>query len=260
MGGFRDPLHFPNDGVLDGGAAAAHPFSGLRSELIGQVGDDGISGVPYYFNDFVQWEGPVAEGAASGWLLSGVTGVATIALGTTNGEIVLTADATANADPTLQLGAIATGTPFLYRVGKRMWCFARLKIGTIASTEFFFGLGTPDTEPTVTNTHPSDGLFFAKAAAATKLDFVARKDGTSTTKSAVSNTLVDATYVVIGFMVDLSGNVFAYQDGRVLPLGNVAAGTANLPVGAADVLQFMLGFRGASQTVTLDWLLLAQDR
>lgn len=260
MAGFRDPLHFPNDGVLDAAALGLHPFSGLRSELINQIGDDGISGVNYYFNDFIQWEGPVAEGASSGWLLSGVTGVATVALGSVGGEIVLTADATANCDPCLQLGAIATGTPFLYRVGKRMWCFFRFKIGTVASTELFLGMGTPDTEPTTTNTFPSDGLFFAKGAAATKLDFHARKDGTSTTKSAFSNTLVDNTYTVVGFMVDASGNVLVYQDGKLIAAGVVANGTANLPVGAADVLQPMIAFRGASQTVTLDWMLVAQDR
>lgn len=240
-----------------------HPFEGLPAEvLVGLYnlpdGESlaGLGGLVHYFNHFLRWEGPVAEGAAGGWTLSGVTGAATITQpNVRSGEIALTADATANCDPTLAMN----GSPFIYAVGKQLWCFARLKIATVASTELFIGLGTADTEPTTTNTFPSDGIFFNKAAAATNLALDVRKDGTSTQKTNVLTTaLADATYTTIGVRVDRLGNIMPYQNGVALINSSVAAGSANIP-GSGDPMQFMLGFRGASQVVTLDWLLLAQE-
>lgn len=261
----RSPWRYNN--VADKSGIFRHPLQDLPLWILNGLvplddseSPQGLGGINSYFNHFMQWEGPVAEGASGGWLLSGVTGTATVVLtNVRNGEIALTADATANCDPTLQLGAIATGASFGYVVGKRMWVFARLKMLTVASTEFFFGLGTPDTEPTVTNGFPSDGIFFHKASADTKLSFDARKDGVSTSKATISGTLVDATYTTIGFAVDVAGNIIPYQDGSGIAAGVVAVSTANIPSATVDVLQFMLGFRGASQVVTLDWLAIGQE-
>lgn len=254
-------------GTNDTGVLANHPFEGLPAEILSGLytlphGESlaGLGGMLHYFNHFLHWEGPLAEGAAAGWVLSGVTGAATITRpNTRNGELVLTADATANCDPTLALGGAAGPAQFIYSVGKRLWCFVRLKIGTVASTELFLGLGTPDTEPTVTNTFPSDGIFFNKAAAATNLALDVRKDGTSTQKTSVLSTvLADGVYTTVGFAVNARGDITPYQDGVALVASQVLAGAANIP-GAGDPMQFMVGFRGASQTVTLDWLLLAQE-
>lgn len=254
-------------GTNDTGVVAPHPFEGLPAEFLSRLytlpdGESlaGLGGVLAYFNHFLQWEGPLAEGSAGGWTLSGVTGAATITQpNTRNGEIALTADATASANPTLALGGAAAPANFIYAVGKRMWCFARLKIATVASTEFFLGLGTPDTGPTTTNTFPSDGIFFNKAAAATNLALDVRKDGTSTQKTNVlSSVLADATYTTIGFHVNLRGDIVPFQNGVALTSSIVAAGSANIP-GSGDPMQFMVGFLGASQVVTLDWLLLGQE-
>jgi hypothetical protein len=254
-------------GTQDGGLATHHPFEGLPAEILaglytlpGSESLAGLGGMLSYFNHFLLWEGPLAEGSASGWTLSGVTGAATITQpNVRHGEIAITADATANCDPTLAMGGAAAPAPFIYAVGKRLWCFARLKIATVASTELFFGLGTPDTEPTTTNTFPSDGIFFNKAAAATNLALDVRKDGTSTQKTNVlTSVLTDATYVTIGFTVNSRGDITPYLNGNALLASQVVAGTANIP-GSGDPMQFMLGFRGASQIVTLDWLLLGQE-
>jgi hypothetical protein len=241
-----------------------HPFSRLPLHIVDQIIDEsnphtGGKGLVHYFNHMQSWEGPVAEGAAGGWVLSGTTGAATIVPGDVPaGAIVLTADATASCNPTLQRGSASAGANFLYAVGKRMWCFARLKVGTVASTEFLFGMATPDTAPSTTGTFPSDGIFFEKAAAATKFDFHARKDGTSTEKTAASGTLVDDTYTIIGFLVDDLGNIMPYQDGAALTSSVIIAGTANIPT-TGDILQPMIGILGASQTCTIDWLLFAQE-
>jgi len=241
-----------------------HPFDGLPIAITDQIlaPDNefvGNKGLVCEFDHFHRWQGPVAEGAAGGWLLSGTTGAATIVLGDVPyGTIVLTADATANCNPTLARGAASTGANFLYAVGKRMWFFVRFKVGTVGSTEMFMGLATPDTSPSTTGTFPSDGIFFEKAAAATVLDFHARKDGTSTEKTSTSGTLVDDTYTTIGFMVDELGNIMPYQNGAARTTKVIVAGTANIPT-TGDILQPIIGILGASQTMTLDWVLFAQE-
>ncbi len=241
-----------------------HPFDGLPIAITDQILSPnnefvGNKGLVCEFDHFHRWAGPVAEGAAGGWLLSGTTGAATIVLGDVPaGTIVLTADATANCNPTLARGAASTGANFLYAVGKRMWFFVRFKVGTVGSTEMFMGLATPDTSPSTTGTFPSDGIFFEKAAAATVLDFHARKDGTSTEKTSASGTLVDDTYTTLGFMVDELGNIMPYQNGAALTTKVIVAGTANIPM-TGDILQPIIGILGASQTMTLDWVLFAQE-
>lgn len=244
----------------------SHPFANLPAEILVQLytipdGESlaGLGGILHYFNHFLRWEGPLTEAAAGGWVLSGTTGAATITQpNTRNGDIVLTGDATGSCNPTLALGGAAAPANFIYSVGKRMWCFARLKLATVATTELFLGLGTPDTSPCVTGTFPSDGIFFDKASTATKADFHARKDGTSTEQLLVTGTLADATYTTLGFMVNALGHIIPYQDGEALSAGIIPAGTANIPA-VGDPMQFMIGILGASMTCTIDWILLAQE-
>lgn len=251
---FGGPLKYRGSGALN-----SNFFTGLPLEIVSQLGADGLGGLQHYFNHFTRWEGPVAEGAASGWLLSGTTGAATITFTSVrSGEIVLTADATGSCNPTLQLGAATTHMPFIYSVGKRLWGAARFKLVTVATTEVFFGFGTADTSPCVTGTFPSDGLFFNKASTDTKISFDARKDGTSTAKASIGATLADATYTTLGVYVDPTGNVHLFQDNAELTASMIAAGTANLP-GSGDPMQFMIGILGASMTMTLDWVLAAQE-
>ena len=239
--------------------AQAGPFEGLPLHVVAQIGADGLGGTQFYFNHFKQWEGPVAEGSAAGWTLSGTTGAATIALSDVRiGEIALTADATANCNPTLQLGSATVGMNFTYSVGKKLWVGARMKLTVVATAELFFGLGTADTSPTVTGTLPSDGLFYHKTLTGTKVNFDARKDGTSTSRTLIGTTLLDATYTILTFYVDPTGNVHLFQDGVELIASMIAAGTANLPA-VTDLMQFEMGILGASQVLTLDWLLAAQE-
>lgn len=257
----RTGLYFP-DFALDSTKASPSLFAGLFQDMVEKVGDDpvkGDAGFLHYFNHMLQWEGPVTEASAGGWTLTDVVGTSTITLSDVRfGEIVITPDATANADPCLQLGSTTHPAPFLYSVGKRMWCAARVSFLTVASMEIFLGFGTPDTQPTPANTLPSNMIGFQKTAAAGgALSFSAGAGGTQTTKTGP--TIADATYTTIGFQVDKLGNCLAYQDGAVIPASLIAVGDANLPTSGAAVMQFMLGTRGASQTTKIDWLMIAQE-
>lgn len=260
MSATRTPFRYPIDGVQDSSNAFRSMLSGLPGEVVGAIGPDGTSGVVGFFDDFMKWEGPVAEGAAAGWLLSGPTGAATITIpDARDGRIVLTTDATASAVATLNCATALTEERFIYSATKRMWVAARFNLLTVASMEVFFGVGTGDASPTTTGTFPSDGIFFEKAAAATDFDFHARKDGTSTERTAVGATLVDATDLVLGFTVDGGGSITPYVNGRALTAKAIGAGTANIP-GAGDPMQPMIGFLGASMTMSIDWLLAMQER
>ncbi len=254
------PLRYPIDGVPDAGRTFRSGFSGLPLQVLNAIGEDGLGGVVGVFEDFFDWIGPVAEGAQAGWLLSGPTGAATIVLtDDRRGIAVLTTDATGSAVATLQAAAALTAENFQYDATKRMWVFARCKLQTVASMEFFFGLGTGDASPTTTGTFPSDGIFFEKASSATDLDFHARKDGTSTERTSIGATLADDTYFVVGFMVDDKGNIMPYLNGTALTSKAIAAGTANIPA-SGDPMALMIGHLGASLTTTIDWLLAMQER
>ena len=265
MSNDKTALYFPDDAVIiaPSGVFTPHPFAGLPAHLVSQVLTDpvlqvaGTGGVMGHFDHFVLWNGPTTEAASGGWNLTGTTGAATIAAGTgRTGEIVLTADATASASPTLRPFTVL---PFQYTVGKRWWFFARLKLGTVASTETFVGFGTSDADPTVTNTLPADGVFFEKATAATAFDFHARKDGTSTERtSATTTVLADATYTTLGFTVDTRGDIMPWQNGVPLTASAINVGTANIPSGSDPIVPHF-AIMGASQTMTLDWILFAQE-
>ena len=235
------------------------PYENLPLDVIAQIGADGLGGMFGYFNHFLRWEGPTAEGSAGGWTLSGPTGTATIALHDTRiGEITLTNDGTGSAVATLALGSATVGMEFIYAAGKQLWLGSRIKFATVATTELFFGFGTADTSPTVSGTLPADGLFFHKTNTGTKVNFDARKDGTSTSKTAIGATLVDDTYTILNMRVDPTGNVHLYQDGAELTASRIAAGTANLPA-STDPMQFMMGIFTASMALSMDWLYFYQE-
>lgn len=248
-----------------------HPFAGLPLEWVGQLIEPGIEvlgnkGTLGTFDHFMQFAGPLTEASAGGYTLSGATGTATITTpNTPGGEIVMTADATGGCNPTLQIGSATGPAPYLYLaptstvLTKQMWAFVRCKLLTVASMEMFFGVATPDTAPCTSDTFPSDGIFFHKASSDTNMSFQVRKDGTGTTKTAVfSSAMADATYFTMGFRVLPNGTIIPYYNGAAMLSSAIAAGTANLPV-AGDVMQPMIGFKGASMTLTLDWLLFCQE-
>lgn len=248
--------------MTSGGVILPHPFTGLPVDIVARIGDDTLARSFVYYNHFHTWEGPLSAASAGGWTFTAATGTDTIAISTSaSGKIVLTNDATGSAKSCLTYAPAGTGhSPFTFTKGKRMWCFANLAFGTVASTEFFMGFGTPDLSPSTSDTFPSDGIFLEKAASATDLDFHVRQDGSSTESTpALGTTFTDGTSKTVGFVVDLDGNGIPYlgltpQISKIVPNSST-----NWPDAGADVMTFMVGHRGASQTVTLDWLLFGAE-
>lgn len=230
------------------------------------VGDRGIAGYLNYFNHFETWNGPLAEGTLGGWVLSGATGVATVALTldeVNTGIIALTTEtAVANANAQLQL----TSMPISYKVGKRLWCFAKLKLSDVDDELAMFGLMGVDTD--VFSTLPTQGIFFEKDETVTDWDFHVRDGGASTEDTTFSGlTLADDTYHVLGFSVDVVGNVTPYfgttssglKAYTTVARSNTQLGTLN--TGADIMVPTFAVQTGASQAdnMEVDWLLVCRE-
>ena len=212
-----------------------------------------------YATDFVTWEGPLADGTANNWLLSSV-GTGTIvgaADDATGGAITLTTGATEDDNANLEF----LGEAFRYTVGKRMWFSIRVKASDVDEVDLIFGLAIgADTD--VFSTLPTDGIFFEKADAGTKMDFHVRQDGTSTEKTLVdSSALVDATYREYGFHVDVLGHFHVYVDGVEIPAAAVLASDANIPNDENLTLYIAIQTgEAAANTLDVDHVLIVQER
>lgn len=244
-----------------------HFFQGLPLHIFNQVGTDGLTGIDYYFNHFHHWEGPVAEGAAGGWKLTDATGTSTIVYGDVReGTISLTTDNTNSASACLQLGDATTGMNFGYKVGKRLACFTRFKTDSVGTgVKMFFGLSTATTTPGATA--PTNGIYFRNTTTVNKLDCAA-KEGSNLAATTNALTVATATYYVIGFVVDVLGNLRFYG-GTTLSestlLATVAVGATGLTTldDSTKTLQFITNYvttsTGAVHYFTMDYLLLAQE-
>lgn len=89
---------------------------------------------------------------------------------------------------------------FNFATTNQVWFEARISATTAVNDQLQFGLVASNAALT-----PTDGIYFNKAAASASIDFVVRKSSTSTTQAAVA-TLVDATYIDLGFYYNASSN------------------------------------------------------
>lgn len=175
------------------------PLEGVPLEIASQLGSDGLGGIQYYFNHFHRWEGPALDAASpgtGGWICTSVDG------GGDAGESIAVRDSAQygvlrivtndadNDNTQLQL----KGSGIRYVPGKQLWFGIRLAPQDADDGEIGFGL-IIESDVDMLNTLPTDGLFFEKAETATAMDFHARKNGTSTEKTALDTTaMADDTF------------------------------------------------------------------
>lgn len=251
--GYRGPLIYSRPG---------HLLNQAPLGLVDQISE--AAAFHGYVNDFLRWEGPVAETATAvgGWILSGVTGAATIVVKDSSqfGAIRIANSAVANGNSQLQLD----GSSFRYVVGKRLWLLARVALADVNDQLAFVGLGIENNTDFVAGL-PSDGLFFDKLETVADWQFQARKGGTSTTKvGATGLTLADDGFHLIGFAVDPVGNVRIYAGTTFGTLAEkifIAKGDANLP-DDQDLTLYIAQETGAGAAdyIDVDYVLVAQER
>lgn len=255
--GFRGPVRYVNDRhVLDGAPLALVDALSLIAQETEWPRWYG------YSDDFLEYTGPNTAGEAGGWLLTEVA----VGAGNTNrvdiddnapgGILLLKTDNAASDDETLQ----RRGEPWKYVSGKRLVFLIRLKVDLVANAALFFGLALTDTTPIASL--PADGLFFEKAAAATKMDFHARKGGTSTERTNVDPTaMANDTYREYAFAADESGNIRVFVDGTEVAAAAIADGNANIPNTLALALLIAVQTNAATaRELRIDTLLVAQER
>lgn len=239
---------------------SGHTLSQLPYAVLDQISS--LSGYHYYADDFHKYTGPaVGTGSpAGGWTVNdGNTGVVVAEASSQFGSVRVETDGTENDNTHLSL----SGESFRYVVGKRLWCFARLNVSDANDMEALFGLIIATADP-LGGTFPTDGIFFEKAETATEFDFHVRKDGASTESTLVSSTLTDGGYVVLGFVVDPSGAVTAYEGtglNDLTVIDTVATGNANLPDDEDLTLTFGAETGdNAAKDITIDWCFVCQER
>ena len=144
------------------------------------------------------------------------------------------------------------GESFLLTAGQRTIFKARFKVSDATQSDFVIGLQITDTSPL----DVSDGVFFQKDDGDTDLDFHVEKNNTATSASAI-HTMVDDTYVTVGFYYNGSDAVEYYIDD--VRKGSLA--TTNLPDDEELTISFGIqNGEAAAKTMSIDYIFCAQER
>ena len=188
--------------------------------------------------------------SAAHWTITRVGATPTEALLDGNGGLIqLTTMASAASSTFLQ----KLGASFLPTQGKPLWFATRLRVSSAVDTQLAVGLHVTDTTPL----DVADGIYFVKSVAATPtVDLVCRKNDTtgSIVKTAVA-TLVDATFIVLGFYYDgkRTVNIFV-NDVNVSDLDLGADPTAYLPDADLRVSFGVQNGGSTARTASYDYL------
>lgn len=242
-----------------------HPLDGCPAQAL--LGISEASGLQWYANDFLVWEGPTTGVSVStgGWLIgdtgTGVVGAQTAGDG--YGVLSIASGGTEDDSTVLQL----VGEPWRFISGKRMWCFARIACDDIDDNELAWGLFPTSAVTVDTNAELIalvDGFFFSKAETATTFTFSARKDGAATTIESCATLTADNGFIVLGFTILADGSIEVWSGTTIHNMtlaGTVGAGNANIP----DDVELSLYFNAeagdnAAATLLVDWVVVAQER
>jgi len=159
------------------------------------------------------------------------------------GQLLLTNAAGDNDLDFLQL----KGESFKLSSSKRAFFEARFKVSDATQSDFVMGLQITDTTPLAT----TDGVFFIKDDGDTNLDFIVEKDSTSTDTTAI-HTMVDDTFVVVGFFIDPNTSQVSYFINSSEPVGVV---NTNLPDDEELTVSFGIqNGAAAAKTMTVDYV------
>ncbi len=198
-----------------------------------------------YFNDFDTY-------LASDWTITNVGTTPTQALTAgAGGWLLLTMAATDDSSSYLQLKT-ATFQPVS---GKRTFFKARFKVSDATQSDLQLGLIITDTTPL----DATDGIYFQKDDGDAQLDVYVRKDA-STGSTSVSNvaTVVDDTFMSIGFEYDGKQTVYAFVNNSLV--ARLDASSTYLPDALLNISFGVQNGEAVAKTMTLDYIFAAQER
>lgn len=201
-----------------------------------------------WFDDFDNY-------TAGDWVVSQTGAGGTIAVGNLDGGIlVITNDAADNDNQFLQWSgttASAVTETWKFESGKEFWFKARFKVSDATNSDLVLGLQITDTTPLAV----SDGVYFIKADDSTTLEFKTTLNSSSTTSTV--GTLVNDTYVVVGFHYDGGSVIDVFlNDVRV-----ASQGTTTLVTDEELAISFGIqNGAGAAKVMSVDYILASKER
>lgn len=254
--GYPSPLVFTRNlrpGVL-------YPVDGIPIDAFTQLNDVRPSEIGttmvQALDHFNLYQGPLVAATLNGYTVVGTgTPIAKIVPTRQKGVIGLDTSAAGADSNTLR----QEGMTVVYDTSRLVVYAAKLNLQVVATTALLAGLAN-STDTVVTL--PTDGLFFAKSAVGTELEFHVRAGGTSSVQT-LPLTLVDAQDVIVAFRVEAGGITPYVKDvsaeSWVEGVG-VPSTDANIPV-SVDMLQHMGIENGtaASSTLELDYQYVAEQ-
>jgi len=195
-------------------------------------------GISSYAVDFT------APSSASDYALTGSSSTFALAAGL-GGQALLTPGGT-----TTTTTIFKTATSFGFVAGQKLWYTTRVKVSALTGS-YTIGLASAASSAT-------DGLWFVTAGTGS-VNLVSRVGSTSTTLVTGVTTLVANTFVELGFHYNNTDLLVYVNNALVARVANVTIGTSATTLSSVLVSPIVIDVPTATETVTLDYILAAQE-
>lgn len=246
----------------------SHPFDKVPAWLIERTSLGIGSGFAYGFtgSDFPNHPGPTVGASPyymGGWVVNMVGTGASFILTDGGGSLVVKPGNTDEDNTNIT----RTAEEFRYSAtsGKKTVFAVRFAMEDVDVTDLYLGLAireTPQINIAASALDITDGIAFWKAATATAVNFIARKDSVSSSVTS-GVTMTDGTTYVLAFSID-SGVISAYEGttlNNMTLLTTIAAGAANIPEDEDLAVSLTVGAEGTgTKYVAFKDLLFWQER
>jgi len=213
-----------------------------------------FSRVSVYKNDFHSWiadEWTVTEVDAGGGDTS------QILLDVRNGVLQLLSAQNEDDGCQIQLGGTAdgeaTGESWAPANGSNLWFECRFRMNDVTQQDIFVGLHINDT--TIIASRGSDFIGFRTDDGDALLDAEATAGSAATSSEVGIATLVDNTFITVGFKVTGTERIDFYVNGTL-----EATQTTNIPTGLMKLSLAQLTGEAVANSLEIDYVCVAQDR
>lgn len=234
-------IDFPGAGSLSGGLWGDAPIGAMLADPAGYT---------HFFDDFLEFEDDTR------WTSTAAT-AGTAAISAAAGGILVLDSASATQGQGIQIQLASS--PFTLAAGKKLWFETRLKLtDTVGGAQFFAGLSVIDTSIIASNVISSTEYLGWYGVGTAALECQANSGGTAV--NGTTQTIVEDTYINLGFKVDGVTSYQPYVNGVALGDEIDLTGTDNLPTGALAP-SFVCQTNGTvDPIVSLDWVRVLAQR
>ena len=212
-----------------------------------------------FFEDWMNWKGvAVATTAMAGWTVTQATAGGVTTSDTLQGGICVIDCDSATEGQGMNIQYTEGTLPFIPVAGRDIWFEAKIKVtDAVDDVQLFVGLSAADTSIISGNDMTAANHIGFECLSSAALLFGAEKAGTEATPVAAT-TLVEATYVRVGFHVNGVTDVTHYVDG--VKIGTSIL-TANIPVvGITPSFVCQSGSSTGEPELYVDWVRCVQVR